>query len=245
MDATISEIKKNQKMAKRARRKRGRAGLIVSLVVIGSILLASGLLFFNVFGLREDVVFPWLRNVPFVSNFIPEESYVVEVEEETIDIEALLNELEDLQALSESQLASITNLENRIREQNQEIYQLRLIEAQQEAHIESVMLFEEMLAAGDPEAFVTFFETMNPIHAEMLYYGIRAELEVVEKWQQLANDLSNMRPAAAAAVVENMINTDIWIVVNSLRLMSGNNRAAILNLLTPETSAAIFRQMQP
>ena len=250
MAANKVEDKKIAKQVKKAAKKagkKGKVGLIIALSLIGVIVLATGVFAFNIFNAREDFLFPLLRDVPFISNFIPEESYGEDGQppEPTVDVDAILSENASLLASNESYAQQIDDLQQRIDEQNQEILQLRLIQDQIDEHIENVQQFEEMLAMGDPMAFAAFFETIDPIHATLLYMAIIDELEYLEAWEDMASVWSAMRPAAAAAVVEEMINTDIELIGQAFEIMTITARSNIMNLLQPETSAAILRHMQP
>ena len=254
MATTAPAVSKNAaKAAKKGKdgKKKGKAGLIILLafivVVLGAVLLTA----FNVFGMRDDVVLPMLRNVPLVRNLIPEEfdeetlslMQINEGLEETIrDLETRLAQIET----ANSGLAGDLELAERALVLNElEIARLREIEAGQMAFVSRRAAFEREVAEGNADAFVDWFDNMNPDLAERIYRSLMAARVDEEKWQNFVAVWGAMNPRDAAHAIETMVTTDMDMIVSVLGALPPRTAAAILGALTVESRAAVTRHMNP
>lgn len=240
----LKKAEKEQKKAeKAASSKKGKAGLITSLVIVLLVGGATALTVFNVFGLRDNVLFPLLRDIPFVSSLIPD----VPVEDVAIpiDVDELIAEIANFENIIEILSLELAALEQERDGFILEISRLREIEDMQIAHLAERQEFERMLAENDPSAFQAFFENINPELAAQLYADVVGLNNITNQMTELASTWSGMRSANIAQAIETMINTDMELIVSVLNIMTVNDRASILNNLSAETVAAISRQMQP
>ena len=142
----------NKKAAKAAKKgkggkKKGKGGLIVLLAFIVVVLGAVLLIAFNVFGLRDDVVMPLLRNTPVINKLIPEDPDAqVSLAQKNIMLEeamaALELQLAQPEAANDKLAGDLELIERALTLNDLELTRLREIESGQVAFANSRERFE-------------------------------------------------------------------------------------------------------
>lgn len=224
--------------------KKGKAGLIVLLVTILLILGFIALTAFNVFGLRDNMLFPLLRNVPVINNIIPEPVYTdgADIAATLAELEARTYTLTTENALLEEQLENLNQTIEQLQRDNTRLAEYEM--AFEQFAIERETLYRN-LAMENPEAFMIFFNTMDPALVEELFLDIiYAEIEWAE-WQNYMASWINMSPVQVARVIESMLTTDMRLIVDVMLELPEPFRGDILNSLAPDSAAAVLRQMEP
>jgi len=226
--------------------RKGKVGLIILLSLIALILTFIVLTALNVFGLRDNILYPALRNVPLVGNMIPSPAYG---EAEGYDLTAAMAELEaetqDLAAQNASLEAQLENLTGVIEQLERENERLAGYAAAQEEHMAAREAFYNEVLAENPDAFINFYATMNPEIAHDQFISLsRAQFED-ERWLNYLASWNNMNPAQVAAVVESMRTTDMSLITVVMAELPVAFRGSVLNLMDAEAAAAILRHMQP
>lgn len=94
------------------------------------------------------------------------------------------------------------------------------------------------------DAFMEWYKSMYPATAETLYKQGLVQQQVNAEVQELADMYSKMKPKNAAKILEGMTN-DMDKVVDILKTMSVDNRAAIMDVLNVDLAAKITKMMYP
>ena len=226
------------------KKKKGKVGLIILLVLI--LLLAGGVFItvFNVFGFRDDVVFPLLRDIPLVGGLVPDADATQEVDLANVisNLEYEIVGLDEENALLNAQLDSLNSI---IQQNNLEIARLREFETAHSEFVYNQAEFFRELAEGDPEAYMNIFETMNPVLAEELYLELRGLQIDIDEWQNYLATWDAMSANQVAQVIESMLTTDMPLIVRVMLELPEGFRGSILNLMEPDNAGAVLRQMYP
>ncbi|MDR2167850.1 MAG: hypothetical protein LBE35_08405 [Clostridiales bacterium] len=238
--------------------KKGKAGLIA---LIAFVLVVGGLVAmvaFNVFGLRDNVVMPFLRNVPLVGDFVPgaEEVEGGEVYDPTI---VLLEQIDELRAqnsglqerldVAENFVNSfeddMTAMYNTISENELELERLREMERDHARIAANREAFERGVIEGNLDAFMEFFETVHPDLAEEIYTRETAHMVAGYRRQHYLDVWTVMSPIAIGRAIEadNMAATDMPLLVSVFRDLPEATVARILENVSEPTRTAILRQM--
>jgi len=225
--------------------RKGKVGLIVLLAVIALILAIVALIVFNVFGLRDNVIYPLLRNVPVISNIVPDNGVAVNNGDISIDIAELEAETYALSIENASLEAQLEILTGRIEQLERENQRLAEFEANHEQFLSDRETFYRDMAMENPDAFMNFFDTMHPALAEELFISIAQEQVRDERWRNYLASWSNMNPVQVALVIESMLTTDMRLIVDVMLELPEPFRGTILNALAPDSAAAVLRQMEP
>ena len=248
------QAKKIAKAEKKAGKgKKSKVGLIIILVVVGLILAFAALTIFNVFGLRDDVVMPLVRSIPLVGNLVPDAEYYGEGYQTAEDAMASLqrqivdlqNQLASAEDAYEAIQADYELLYNRVNEDYLELERLREIEAGQLEFVEAMEIFQRETALGNADAFMELFMTYHPELILELVLEIQANAELQMEWENWLGTWEYMTPRAVADVIELRITTHLPQIVGTLVDLEHERRAAILNILSPETRSVVLMQMHP
>ncbi len=213
----------------------------VFLLIVGGIFSA---IWFNVLNVRDQYVFPALKNVPFVKTLVPDlEQAVADSEKPPKDeLMTQIAQLERKLKDSEDQVAKLTQKNKLFTEQ---VADLQVIADQQTKFKEDKAAFDEMVASNDPAAYKAFYEQISPENAAELY---KASLSSVAQSKELKNYIAKyqaMDEAAAAAVLEELLTTDSELVVTILKNIDSEKCAAVLAAMTPQNAATVTKQMYP
>ena len=226
--------------------KKGKVGLIIMLVIIVLILGFVALTAFNVFGLRDNIIYPLLRNVPVVGNMIPSPDYA---EAEGEDFAAAMAELEAetyyLTAENASLAAELENLTDMLELLEREVIHLEEFAYAYNQFVIDRETFYRDTAMENPDAFMNFFETMQPDLAQELYSMIALQQIEEERWRNYLASWSNMHHAQVAMVIESMLTTDMRLIVAVMNDLPEPFRGNILNSMAPDSAAAVLRQAEP
>ncbi|MCL2620100.1 MAG: hypothetical protein FWD97_04105 [Defluviitaleaceae bacterium] len=262
--ANAGDPKSNKKMAKAMKKEQkkaaGKKSKVWLIILLAFVVIVGGftaLVAFDVFGLRTNVVMPMLRNLPIVGPMFAEE-YDLEtgLPVQTYDPSATVAILEAQIAVMEQQLADATAnyeaivdemsvLETTINEHELENERLREIE---EHHMEILAdreRFEREVAEGNPEAFNNFFATMHPELAEEIYTAAMNQRALDERWQNYLSSWGSASPINVARAIELMATTDMPMIARVMVDLPVNQRVAIMNQLSTDTLAVLYRQMYP
>ena len=152
-------------------------------------------------------------------------------------------ELELERAQSQLQMDS-----TQITEMKAEIERLKTFEEKQ-VEFERIKneFYEEVIYAENapgPEEYQKFYESIDPTTAEYLYKQVVGQLEEDAALEEYVQAYSDMKPAAAAAIFEEMTN-NLNLVAKILGEMEPEARGSILAAMDPTVAARITRLMDP
>jgi len=249
-------------------RKRGgrKAALIIFFVFL--FILIGGfvaIIALNLFGVRDEHIYPALRNVPFVGQFIPSQYYEIQlvydeesgeyvevrvavdppvVEEVPVDVgptEEVLELMAEIEAL-QAALSQAQSLNAQYEETVQVLATYRDFITE---YRENRQRFDAQVALGDPNAFAEFYETVDPENAARLFSYIRATQQEERDFRRYASTYHTMNSSEAAEVFAILLATDAPLLVRILNTFNHLQRAETFNEMEPADVAVITRLMVP
>lgn len=202
-------------------------------------------------GFGSSVLTPILKDVPVVNKILPgtgvtetnnPESYggYSSLTEAVAYIRELELEVERLQNASNVKDADLEKL-------RAEVQRLKEFEdAQVEFQRIQSEFYEEVVYSDKgpgAEEYKKWYEGMNPSLAESLYRQVIIQLEESTQFQEYVSTFTNMKPKAAAALLEEM--TDLNEVAKILNAMNASARGDIMNQMSAEFGAKVAAIMNP
>ncbi len=211
-------------------------GLILLLFFIASIV---GYIFiFNGFGLRDGILRPYLENIPVVSNYLPTEEMPVN----TKDLEA---EIERLKAENEALQLQVDNSNASSDETSAELERLKEIEAQQAEFVAMKEEFDKNFATMTADDYIAYYESMYPDLAQETYGELISDKYNKEELDVYIAKFQSMEPSSIASLLEEMMNTDIELVVLIMNNLDNQTAGETLAAMDPVNGAQIAKLMSP
>lgn len=212
------------------------SAIIVFLIILIWLGIFVVLIKLDVGGFGSEVLAPVLRDVPGINKILPEASEGELAEE--LPYKSIAEAAEYIKEL-EQELASYQSADNtkdtQIADLQTEVERLRQFEQRQkEFEEEKAKYYEEVVfgdKAIDPEYYKTYYESIAPENAELLYKRAIANYVQSEQLKELAKYYSSMDPAKAAQIFVEMTG-DLDIVVSLLKSMNANQSGEILSALS-------------
>ncbi len=200
-------------------------------------------------GFGSTVLRPIIKDVPYLNMILPENDDIMEdtqYQYETID--DAVKRIKELEALLDEQLAVNAENTDKIAGLESQVAELQIYKQEQAAFEELKEKFYEEVVfsdqAPDIEEYKTFYESIDPENAEVLYKQTIEQLEYDADIQDYVKTYSTMKAKEAAAIFDTMTN-DFDLVADILRNMSTKARADILGKMTPENAAKITAILEP
>lgn len=231
----------------------GSAILVTFFIILIWIAILCLLIKLDVGGFGSNVLRPMLKDIPVISLILPDDH-----ETETTDREAyggytslreavdqilvLEQQLEQLQAVSSADSEELERLRAEV--QRLQTFEDNQIEFEK---IKNEFYQEVVYAANGPgvDAYIKYFESMDPTTAEAIYARVIEEKEQDLEMNEYVNaySSSSMKPKNAAAIFEAM--DDLELVAKILSQLSAEDRGAIMGAMTPDFAARVTRVMDP
>ena len=181
---------------------------------------------------------PVIKNINYNSTQTTESKNSKTTEELELEIASLQKELDKANA-------DLKEAQDTILADQAQIATLTQYQDQQLAFKEEKKQFDTMIAMNDPAAYSTFYETINPENADALYQEAKqATVDQAEVDKYIA-DFQNMEPKSAAAILEQLMLTDMDLVVMILDGMTSVQTAAILSEMSPVNAATVSKMLAP
>ena len=220
--------------------------LLVILIWLGIIVL---LIKSDFGGFGSTMLRPMIKDVPYLNWILPEEEEVFENTEyqyETID--DAIERIKELEALLDAQITTNTGDAALIEELQAQIAELQVYKLEQdefektkEKFYEDVVFSDE---APDIEEYKTYYESIDPENAEVLYKQVVEQINYAKEVEDYAKTYSSMKAKEAAAIFDTM-GDDLQLVADILMNMSVSSRADILGKMDPEIAAKVTAIMEP
>ena len=240
-----AEKKVNKKKDKKKGKKKGKGKiifLIILLLIVGAAVAVFG---FNVFNLRDEYVYPVLREVPVVKDWIPEDENAEKDEYSDLTREQLIVQNKKLASEKKALEEDKKSLTDKISENNKEITRLKEFEANQTKFQNEKAEFDKRIAENDTNAYKDYYESVYPENADAIYREVATREAADKELKQYVQTFEGMKKDAAAKVLEEMIGTDMDLVVRILNNISAEKRGAILGAMESANAAAAAKQMAP
>lgn len=228
--------------------------LVTFIIVVIWIAILALLIKLDVGGFGSTVLRPVLQNVPVINKILPAEKMAqpggAATEEYAgyTDLKDAVEQIRRLELELENAQSGTANAEDRMLELEAEIERLRTFEDNQVAfeNIKNEFYNEVVYADNGPgaDAFIKYYESMDPATAENLYKQVVAQQQVDSQIQDYANAYSEMKPKEAAAIFEAMQN-DLDLAAKILGTMDAQDRGKILGVMDPEVAARLTKIMDP
>ena len=114
-------------------------------------------------------------------------------------------------------------------------------EKEKQKFYEEVVFSDE---APDINEYKTYYESIDPENAEVLYKQVVEQITYDEQVQDYVKTYSNMKPKEAAAIFDTMTD-DLGLVADILMNMGAQQRADILGKMNATTAAKLTQIMEP
>jgi hypothetical protein len=231
-----------QDAAKKPRIKKKRKAA-PAIILVFLIIAAAAVIYFNLFNVRELYIYPLLRRIPIVSSIIP-------IEEEADPLASMTPD--ELRSEVLSLRRQLEEAENDLKDQAEQsakyveqIKGLQAFEDQQVAFKQDKAAFDDMIALKDPAAYAAFYEKVSPENAERLYPRAASLSERAQELKKYAQLFARMDETNAAAALEELIPTDMNLVVMVMASIDADRAGEIFDQMTPANVAAVTKMMAP
>lgn len=223
--------------------------LIIVIIWLAIIVL---LIKWDVGGFGSGVLGPVLKDVPYVNRILPESAlmedstedgaYAFDTMEDAVNrVKALEIQLAEAQNASNADAEYILQLEGQAAELAQYKQEEADFETEKQRFYEEVVFGESAL---DIEEYMTFYESIDPANAEIIYRQVVEQNAVDEEIEDYVKTYSSMKPKEAAAIFDTMTD-NLKLVAEILKNMDAQSRADILGKMNSETAARVTEIMEP
>jgi len=248
-----TKVKKEKRNKSRsAEPKRGGKGRIILLAVGLPILLIIcaflAVLMMNPAGLRDKYLADRIANVPVLNRFLPDDTGETDGEEIAPPVKSSAELLAEIDALTtqleqkDSQLASLR--------ESVESYRIALISqselARQMSEFNALKNeFNRDNALKDTKLYQKYFEQINPETAADLYREAVGINQSDKEVKDYLNKIKGMDTKKIAKAMEDMINTNMELIIKVLKAFDVDTASEIMNEMSATNAAAVMRQMRP
>ena len=203
-------------------------------------------------GFGSSVVTPILKDVPVLNRILPGNSVTettnsgayggyTSLQDAVDQIKSLELQLEQIQTASSAKDEELDQLKA-------EVLRLKEFENQQVEFQRIQKEFYDEVVYSDKgpgaEEYKKYYESMDPATAEYIYKQVVTQLQESQEVQDYAAAYSAMKPKQAAAIFEQMTN-NLDLAARILKVMSADDRGAILGAMNSEVAAKITKIMDP
>lgn len=203
-------------------------------------------------GFGSSVVTPILKDVPVLNRILPGNSVTETTNSGAYGGYTSLQDVVDQIKSLELQLEQIQNASSAKDEEldqlKAEVLRLKEFENQQVEFQRIQKEFYDEVVYSDKgpgaEEYKKYYESMDPATAEYIYKQVVTQLQESQEVQDYAAAYSAMKPKQAAAIFEQMTN-NLDLAARILKVMSADDRGAILGAMNSEVAAKITKIMDP
>lgn len=202
----------------------------------------------DVGGLGSTVMYPVLKDVPYLNMIlpdveIPEDSsytfntideaiaYIQELEQKIAEYEKTGNESGSVISELQAQIAALQPYKDNVDAFN----------AERQKFYEEVVFSDR---APDINEYRTYYEGIDPSNAELIYRQVVQQQEEDKRIADYALAYASMEPDAAAGIFDTMTE-NFNLVARILKAMSAEDRGNILAAMDATNAAAITAIMEP
>lgn len=204
----------------------------------------------DVGGFGSTVLTPILKDVPGINMILPN-SDDVSTETEGVaysSVEEAVEQIKELEIQLDTANAQIETDAKTIEELNAQIADLGTYkEEQANFELEKEKYYEEVVfsdKAPDIEEYKTYYESIDPENAEVLYKQVCEQIQKDQEIKDYAATYSSMKPKEAAAIFDTMTD-DLNLVADILQAMDSESRAKIMGKMNADNAAKLTEIMNP
>jgi flagellar motility protein MotE (MotC chaperone) len=227
---------------------------VTLLIVIIWLAIICVLIKSDVGGFGSSVLYPVLKDVPYVNKILPSQDTGTgstqytdsEYGYDSIDsavakIKELETELDSAKTQNEKDAETINELQTEIEDLSTYKEQEAAFEEEKEKFYEEVVFSDE---APDISEYKTYYETIEPKNAEILYKQVVEQITADEKMDEYVKTYTSMQAKNAAAIFDTMTD-NLSLVADILNNMGTTQRADILSKMDTDTAAKLTKMMNP
>lgn len=211
--------------------KKKKGCLIMTIISVFIISVLVAILGFNAGGIRDKYLRGTLEKIPIVKNLLPPL-------EQNENGEGLTENISEEQKTIDSLTQEIQNL-------NAEITRLKAFEENQLKFKAEKEEFDRMIALSDSKAYSAFYESIAPENAEKLYKEAIGQANIDKNFKDYISTFENMKKDAASKILEELILTDMDLVITILQNLSSTKRSEILSTMDSKNAAAVTKLLSP
>lgn len=221
--------------------------LLIVVIWLGIIAL---LIKTDVGGFGSTVLYPYLKDVKYVNKILPEVSSDVDVdtEHQFDSIDDAVNRIKELELQLDEANSSLSTDSETIDSLQSQVDELSTYkEAEADFEAEKEKFYEEVVfsdQAPDINEYKTYYESIEPENAEVLYKQVVEQLQASQEISDYATTYSSMKPKEAAAIFDTMTD-NLSLVADILQAMDAESRANILGKMNADTAAKVTEIMEP
>ena len=204
------------------------------------------------FDARRQVLYPLLKDVPYVNKILPQPEETVEQTEGTehqygslseaiSQIKELEKELDEASSTNKNDKKKIKDLKAQIKDLSKYKEDEAAFEKEKEKYYEEVVFSDQ---APDIQQYKTYYESIDPENAEVLYKQVVEQITYDSQVEDYAKTYSNMKPQEAASIFDTMTD-NLGLVADILMNMGTQQRADILGKMDATTAAKLTEIMEP
>ncbi|MCR5581147.1 MAG: hypothetical protein K6F66_06120 [Pseudobutyrivibrio sp.] len=227
-------------------------GFVVLLIIVIWLVIFAFLVKMDVGGFGSTVLFPVLKDVPYVNQILPGiEEYIPSEDDEyaaytTVEqaverIKELEVEIEELKTTGTQNSDYIAELEAASAELAEYKANEAAFEEEKEKFYEEVVFSDD---APDIEEYKTYYESIAPENAEAIYKQVVSQLQTDEEIEDYVKAYSSMKAKNAAAIFDSMTD-NLDLVCQILSGMDASTRADILAAMDESNAAIVTEMMEP
>lgn len=263
------ERKKREKQEKKEQKKakgnaadadeeeeKGSSKLVLALVTILIIAIWLGIIAIliksDVGGFGSSVLYPILKDVPYINKILPEpegtadgeldsQSQYGSLSEATNRIKELEKELDEANSTNKKSRKKFKDLQAQIKDLSKYKEDEAAFEKEKEKYYEEVVFSDQ---APDIEQYKSYYESIDPENAEVLYKQVVEQITYDSQVEDYAKTYSSMKPKEAAAIFDTMTD-NLGLVADILNNMGSKARADILGQMDATTAAKLTEIMEP
>lgn len=204
----------------------------------------------DVGGFGSTVLTPILKDVPGINMILPNSDEVSTGTEEVAysSVEEAVERIKELEIQLDTANAQIETDAKTIEELNSQIADLGTYkEEQANFELEKEKYYEEVVfsdKAPDIEEYKTYYESIDPENAEVLYKQVCEQIQKDQEIKDYAATYSSMKPKEAAAIFDTMTD-DLNLVADILQAMDSESRAKIMGKMNADNAAKLTEIMNP
>ena len=223
--------------------------LLIIVIWLGIIAL---LIKMDVGGFGSSVLYPVLKDVPYVNMILPENENDLGSEEDTQykfgTKEEAVERIKELELLLSESQESENALQKQVEELQKENLELaEYKEEQAEFELLKEKFYEEVVFgdnAPDIKEYKIYYESIDPENAEVLYKQVVEQAAYNDEMEDYVRTFSSMKAKNAAAIFDTMTD-DLRLVADILENMDTQSRADILAAMDKEIAAKITEILEP
>lgn len=225
--------------------------IVVALIVIIWVAIFVLIVKLDLFGFGSNVLRPILKDVPVINNILPaasDEETASESDYPYKTLQQAIDRIKELEKESAAKDSTNKDLQTQIDDLQSEVDRLKVFEDNQNAFQELKDSYYNEVVYGDKALTINeykqWYESIEPDKAEEIYRQVASEYAADEEIKKLAKAYESMKPAEAAAILENM-SSDMDTVCDILRNVSDQKRGEILGAMDASFAATVTNQLMP